>query len=542
MPGAFPCFAEFLDQVRSHRARCGPVARRLSGDGLTPVSAFARLATSPSPAFLFESVMSGEKMGRYSFIGMDPFLWFEAKGPRMIISSAQGVQHGFETADPLRVLERWVGIHAAFPLPGLPSFLGGAVGFAGYDTVRYVERLPHPPPDDRNLPDLAFGLYDQILVFDHIRKLMVVAVVARPRGLIEAAADPQATTERLERGEPPGMSSDSEWLEAYDRARDRLDRLIARLGASTPIDLGLTDLDLTPTPDPPYESNFDQAGYEAVVARCQDYIRAGDIFQVVPSQRFRLITECRSFDIYRALRVVNPSPFLFYLDHGSYQLIGSSPEIMMRVHQGRMTMRPLAGTRRRGATEEEDRRLERELLADPKERAEHVMLIDLGRNDVGRVARPATVRLDNVMHVERYSHVMHLSTDVYGELAEGLTAFDALRVSLPVGTVSGAPKIRAMEIIDELEPTRRGPYAGAVGYIDFNGDMDTCIALRTIVRHGRYADVQAGAGVVYDSDPTAEYQETLAKARGLFQAIKLAESFRVSSSPTATGASGDPTT
>ena len=542
MSGVFPCSADFLDQVRSHRAGCGPVARRLSGDGLTPVSAFARLASPNRPAFLFESVMGGEKLGRYSFIGVEPFLWFEAKGHRMTIASPQGTRHEFETADPLRVLERWIAAHRAFPLPGLPSFLGGAVGFAGYDTVRYAERLPNPPPDDRTLPDLAFGLYDQILVFDHIRKRVVVAVVARPRDLIEAAANPQTATEGLIRGESLVEATDSQWLEAHDRALDRLDHLIGRLNASTPIDLGLTDLDLTPTADPPYESNFDQKGYEAVVSRCQEYIRAGDIFQVVPSQRFRLVTDSRSFDIYRALRVVNPSPFLFYLDHGAYQLIGSSPEIMMRVHQGRMTVRPLAGTRRRGATDEEDRRLERELLADPKERAEHVMLIDLGRNDVGRVARPSSVRLDNVMHVERYSHVKHISTDVHGELVEGLTAFDALRASLPVGTVSGAPKIRAMEIIDELETTRRGPYAGAVGYVDFNGDMDTCIALRTIVRHGRFADVQAGAGIVYDSDPTTEYQETLAKARGLFQAINLAESFRATGPPTPTGSSGDSTT
>jgi anthranilate synthase component 1 len=260
-----------------------------------------------------------------------------------------------------------------------------------------------------------------------------------------------------------------------------------------------------------------------MVRRCQEYIKAGDAFQIVPSQRFHVRSSADPFAIYRALRVVNPSPFLFYLDQGDYQLIGSSPEIMVRVEDRKVTIRPLAGTRRRGKTVEEDLALERELLADPKERAEHIMLIDLGRNDVGRVAEPGSVRLSQVMAIERYSHVMHISSTVDGLLAEGKTAFDAMRAGLPVGTVSGAPKVRAMEIINELEPTKRGPYAGAVGYVDFTGNMDTCIALRTIVRKGEDVYVQAGGGVVYDSVPADEYAETVAKARGLIRAIEIAQ-------------------
>jgi anthranilate synthase component 1 len=312
---------------------------------------------------------------------------------------------------------------------------------------------------------------------------------------------------------------------AYDDACRRIDETVARLEAPEP-SLRTADIDPRRVPQIAYESNFSQTDFEAAVRKCVEYIRAGDIFQVVLSQRLKLEIHVHPFEIYRTLRIVNPSPFMFYLRTPSVTLVGSSPEVMVRVVEGQITVRPLAGTRPRGGSEEEDRRLAEELLADPKERAEHVMLVDLGRNDVGRVARFGSVALSDIMTIERYSHVMHITSNVTGHLAAGKDAFDALRACLPAGTVSGAPKVRAMEIIDELEPHRRGPYAGAVGYVDYSGNMDTCIALRTMVVQGNTAYVQAGAGIVADSVPAAEYQETLNKARGLLKAIELAEQGR----------------
>jgi anthranilate synthase component 1 len=309
---------------------------------------------------------------------------------------------------------------------------------------------------------------------------------------------------------------------AYDEACRRVDELAQQLDRSSDT-LRLTDISLAGDPQIAFQSNFSRDGYEGAVEKCKEYIRAGDIFQVVLSQRLEVTTPASSLDIYRALRVVNPSPFMFLVRSPAVTLIGSSPEIMVRVEAGRTTIRPLAGTRRRGKTQAEDLALEKELLADEKERAEHVMLVDLARNDVGRVAEYGSVELSDVMHVERYSHVMHISSTVTGKLAPGKTALDALRAGLPAGTLSGAPKVRAMEIIDELEPHRRGPYGGAVGYLDFTGHMDTCIALRTIVKLGQKAYVQAGAGIVADSVPASEYEETLSKARGLLKAIEIAE-------------------
>jgi anthranilate synthase component 1 len=312
---------------------------------------------------------------------------------------------------------------------------------------------------------------------------------------------------------------------AYDDACRRVDRLVHEL-AGHPCDLQPVDIATAGFPDLAYQSNFTQEEFETAVGRCVEYIRAGDIFQVVISQRLEVPIRVHPFEIYRALRVVNPSPFMFYVRTPSVTLVGSSPEIMVRVVKGEVTTRPLAGTRRRGLSEEEDRRLAEDLLADPKERAEHVMLVDLGRNDVGRVARYRSVKLSDVMTIERYSHVMHITSNVSGQLTPGKTAFDALQACLPAGTVSGAPKVRAMQIIDELEPHRRGPYAGAVGYFDFNGNMDTCIALRTLVIQGDKAYVQAGAGIVADSVPASEWNETLNKARGLLKAIEIAETQR----------------
>jgi anthranilate synthase component 1 len=492
-----PTFEEFVGLAR--QATVVPVYRQLIGDTLTPVSAFCKIQEGDW-AFLFESVVGGERLGRYSFLGSGPFLRFQAFGTRVQIQDARpgsaGPLHEQEHPDPLRLLEERLATYRAPHLPGLPRFCGGAVGYAGYDTVRYVERLPNPPPDDRALPDLCFALYDRMVIFDHLFK--TVAAVAHAH--VDAA--------NL-RG-------------CYQAACDRVDRLVERLQQGV-ADLQLTDIEPVGEASLAYRSNFEPAAFEAAVAKCKEYIKAGDIFQVVLSQRLQTETRARPFDIYRALRVVNPSPFLIYLKAGPVCLVGSSPEIMARVEGDRVTIRPLAGTRRRGRTEEEDERLAAELLADPKERAEHIMLVDLGRNDVGRVARYNTVQLSDVLTVERYSHVMHLCSTVTGRLQPGKSAFDALRSCLPAGTLSGAPKVRAMEIIDELEPHRRGPYGGAVGYFDFSGNMDTCIALRTLVIKGQTVYLQAGAGIVYDSVPELEREETLSKARGLLRALEMAE-------------------
>ncbi len=490
----FPDFERFCHLAEG--VHFVPVYRRLLGDSLTPVSAFFKIDAGSS-ACLFESVIGGEKVGRYSFLAADPLLEFEAEGSQVSIKSAEGEKR-FECSDPLAELKQQVSAFKAATLPELPPFTGGAVGYAGYDVVRYTERLPNAPNNDRQVPDLAFAFYDHMVVFDHVNKTNVVVAMARV--------------------DLPGKDLKA----AYEDALRRVDRLVEQL-QSPDRELDPADIQLASAEQVTYKANFTAAGFEEAVKKCVEYIRAGDIFQVVISQRLELAVESSPFEIYRTLRVVNPSPFMFYLRTPRVTLVGSSPEIMVRVVDGKVTVRPLAGTRRRGATDEEDRQLAEELLADPKERAEHVMLVDLGRNDVGRVAKYGSVELSDVMTIERYSHVMHITSNVTGQLAPGRDAFDALRACLPAGTVSGAPKVRAMEIIDELEPHRRGPYAGAVGYVDFNGNMDTCIALRTLVVQGKKAYVQAGAGIVADSVPASEYQETLNKARGLLKAIEITE-------------------
>ena len=491
-----PCFDDFLPLAGT--AACVPIYRQLTGDALTPVSAFRKIERS-SPSFLFESVVGGEKVGRFSFLGTEPFLKFEAWGKLVVLTSGDNPDE-VETShsdDPFRDLERLIDAHRAVHLPGLPRFCGGAVGYAAYDSVRYTENLPNCPRDDRDLPDLSFALYDRMVIFDHIRKTVLVVAHAH-----------------LGKGVDPKF--------AYERACTRVDELVDRLSAPGP-ELSIGDIDTEGPVTLKPKSNFTREKYEEVVRHCQEYIKAGDIFQVVPSQRFHVETTADPFNIYRVLRVVNPSPFLFYLPFGEFCLIGSSPEILVRVEEGVVTIRPLAGTRRRGRDEREDRALAEELVADPKERAEHIMLVDLGRNDVGRVADFGSVQLTDVMKVEKYSHVMHITSNVTGALSKGKTAFDALRAGLPAGTVSGAPKVRAMQVIDEVEPQKRGPYGGAVGYIDFTGNMDTCIALRTLVVQGKNAYVQAGGGVVYDSVPGDEYEETVNKAKGLLKAIEIAE-------------------
>jgi anthranilate synthase component 1 len=490
----FPDLDEF-ERIAAGGAEVIPVWRQLLADRLTPVTAFELLAQGASHAFLLESVVGIERIGRYSFIATSPAFVYEAKDGRASISG--GGSHGRDardTVDPLADLEKLLPRRRYHHDKRLPNFTGGLVGYAGYDTIRYYEgeKLTNPPGDDRELADVMFGFYGELVIFDHLDKTIKVVANAEVKG-----------------------------GDAYHDACARIDAIVAKL--QKPVGGEQGEIDMSGPVTLAFESNMSRAQFEEAVGKGKEYIKAGDIFQFVPSQRLRVTSKAAPFDVYRALRVINPSPFMFFLKGTGCTLIGASPEILCRVMDGEVTSRPLAGTRRRGASEAEDQALEKELLADPKERAEHIMLVDLHRNDVGRVSVLGSVRISDVMTVERYSHVMHITSNVTGRLAPGTTAMDALRVSLPVGTVSGAPKIRAMQIIDELEPTRRGPYGGAVGYLDFAGNMDTCIALRTIVWNDGVYDVQAGAGVVADSVPALEWEETMNKAKALLKAVEVAE-------------------
>lgn len=500
MPQYFPDFDGFKQAATA--AGLVPVYRQLLGDHMTPVTAFELLGELDH-AMLLESVVGNEKIGRYSFIAVWPQLVYQASGANAALreygspGAPPTSERRMNTADPLADLAKLIRSRRLYRDRNLPAFTGGLVGYAGYDTIRYYEgeKMPNPPADDRGLPDVLMGLYETLVIFDHVDKTIKVV----------ANAD----------------VSHAEPREAYRHACDRVDLLVAKLQQAPKWRLG--EIDARGAVSLPYTSNFTQEQFENAVRKGMEYIRAGDIFQFVPSQRLRVQSPAEPFDVYRALRVINPSPFMFYLKTPPCTLIGASPEILCQVIDRQVTSRPLAGTRRRGATDAEDKALEQELLDDPKERAEHIMLVDLHRNDVGRVAKIGSVHISDVMTVERYSHVMHITTNVTGELEDGLNALDALRVSLPVGTVSGAPKIRAMQIIDEVEPTRRGPYGGAVGFLDFSGNMAMCIALRTIVWQKGTFDIQAGAGIVADSVPANEYEETMNKARALLKAVEIAQ-------------------
>lgn len=483
-----------------------PVYRRLLSDTLTPVLAF-RLLDDGGPACLFESVIGGEKVGRYSFLASNPISRFAARGRSVEWTNELRQQSPqtklFEASDPLDEFRKHFDWSVA-ELDSLPPFIGGAIGYAGYDVVRYVEELPEQSVDDRQLPDLDFSFYHTLCIFDHVDKTITVVTLADCRDVQSTADAGNALAEAarvvdLQAATLSGAQEATKPQEWNPNVWKRSD------------DDSVLDV----------QSNFTQDDFESAVRQCVEYIRAGDIFQVVPSQRLAVKTDVDPLEIYRSLRVVNPSPFMFYVRTPECVLVGCSPEIMCRVADNVVTVRPLAGTRRRGVDAAEDKALEEELLSDPKERAEHVMLVDLGRNDVGRVAKYGSIDLTEVMVVERYSHVMHISSEVQGELKDGLDAFDALKAALPAGTVSGAPKVRAMEVIDSIEPHRRGPYGGAVGYIDYRGNMDTCIALRTMVVQDGTVYVQAGCGVVADSNPTAEYEETINKAKALVSAIEL---------------------
>ena len=475
-----------------------PVYAEFIGDLETPISAVLRFADEDA-VFLLESAEAAERFGRYSFLGFDPKRTLYYRNGVYTVVDADGVRE-VAASDPFRGLAEIVGQKSVAPLPHLPAFVGGAVGYFSYDAVRYLERLPDAPPDDLNVPEAYFAVTDTLVVFDHLRhKVLVIS-------LVDAA--------RLRDVEGEGFAA------AYRRAADDIRRVAERLSAPLTrrvLPSGSGNLDIT--------SNVTRSGYEEAVERAKEYIRAGDAFQIVPSQRFSAgIGDLDPLLLYRGLRTVNPSPYMTYLKLGDLALVGASPEPLVRVEGRRAMTRPIAGTRPRGATPEEDAALAEELLADAKERAEHVMLVDLGRNDLGRVSQVGTVELESFMEIERYSHVMHIVSTVEGNLRGDLTALDALAAAFPAGTVSGAPKVRAMEIIDELETTRRGPYAGATGYYGVDGRLDTCITLRTALLKDGVAYFQAGGGVVADSVPSLEHEESRNKARAMVRALEVARS------------------
>jgi anthranilate synthase component 1 len=469
-----------------------PVVCEVLADLDTPLSCYLKLARGPY-SYLFESVQGGEKWGRYSIIGLPCRTLLKVYGNRVTIERNGAVIEQAETDDPLAWIEAY---HERFNVadhPGMPRFAGGLVGYFGYDTVRYIEPrlMPCPNPDQMGTPDILLMVSEEVVVFDNLSGRIYMIVHLDP-----SAGDTLANGQR------------------------RINELVHQMQRGAPRNLTPSVREIS---ESDFVSGFTEDGFKAAVERIKDYILEGDCMQVVLSQRLSIPFQAEPIDLYRALRGLNPSPYMYFLDLGGFQIVGSSPEILTRLEDGVVTVRPIAGTRRRGYTDAEDLALEQELLADPKELAEHLMLIDLGRNDCGRVARTGTVQVTDQMIVERYSHVMHIVSNVVGELREGLTALDVLRATFPAGTVSGAPKIRAMEIIDELEPVKRGIYSGAVGYLAFNGNMDTAIAIRTAVIQDGTLHIQAGAGVVADSLPELEWKETMNKGRAIFRAVAMAE-------------------
>jgi anthranilate synthase component 1 len=469
-----------------------PLRHTFIDDCETPVSAFLKLRGG-GPAFLLESAEQGQRFGRYSFLGFRPRAVLRYEGGRLTVADGDG-ERELEGADPFGAVSDYLARYRVAPLEGLPPFAGGAVGVFGYDLVRTVERLPEPPADDVGTPDMALMVSEALVVFDHLSHQVTI--------MVNAFVDDPAETE----------TAYEEAVALIERARDLLATPVPRSQAGErPAD-----------PLAAFESNMTRAEYEAAVTRAKEYIYAGDVFQVVPSHRWSGPCPVEPFSLYRGLRVVNPSPYMYFLEFEDFAIAGASPEPLVKVTGDLVEMRPIAGTRPRASSPEEDLRVAESLLGDEKERAEHVMLVDLGRNDVGRVARFGTVEVSELMAIETYSHVMHIVSSVMGRLSEGSGAMDALRACLPAGTLSGAPKIRAMEIIDELEPSKRGFYGGAIGYLSYSGDLDTCIHIRTVVVKDGIAHIQAGAGIVADSDPGYEYDETIAKAQAMFRAIELA--------------------
>lgn len=506
----FPEFSQFSELARG--GNFVPLYQEWIADLDTPVSAWYRVCEGQPYSFLLESVEGGEQLGRYSFVGCDPVWILEARGNITTQTYRDGSQVLFE-GDPFTALAKCLEPYHPVKLPQLPPGIGGLFGFWGYELIRWIEpRVPIHPPDERNIPDGLWMQVDHLLIFDQVKRKIWAVAYADLRDV-----DPlDETSLRV----------------AYRQACDRVTQMVSKL--SLPLSVENTFLEWTPPGTHKaadtegvgeYQSNFTKTQFCAVVQKAKDYIKAGDIFQVVISQRLTTEYTGKPFALYRSLRQINPSPYMSYFHFQDWQIIGSSPEVMVKAEkdpQGELiaTVRPIAGTRPRGKTPQEDAALALDLLQDPKEVAEHVMLVDLGRNDLGRVCQSGTVEVDELMVIERYSHVMHIVSNVVGKLAPGKTTWDLLKACFPAGTVSGAPKIRAMEIIHELEPCRRGVYSGVYGYYDFEGQLNSAITIRTMVVHNNTLSVQAGAGLVADSEPEMEYQETLNKARGLLEAIR----------------------
>ncbi len=490
-----PSRDEFLQQAR--QGNLIPVWREVLADMETPVSAFRKIAQGRANSFLLESVEGGERLARYSFLGTDPSLIFRSKGETATITEAgrtETIALHAGTRDPLHVLKSLLDRYQYVPAPGLPRFVGGAVGMIGYDMVRFFEKLPTLAKDDLGLDDCLFLFTDALLVFDHVKHKMLALCNAH----VAPGTDPNA---------------------AYDLAARKIDDLLARLSVSPPPHSAIAG-----TTHDEFVPNRTEANYKAAVLKAKEYIAAGDTFQAQIGQRLSKTLHADPFDVYRALRSINPSPYMFYLDFGETKLVGASPEVLVSEQDKLVTIRPIAGSRHgRGATPQEDDAIAQDLLSDDKERAEHIMLVDLARNDIGRIAEYGTVQVTELMVIEKYSHVMHIVSEVQGRLREGLDQFDVLRASFPAGTLTGAPKVRTMEIIEELEPTRRGHYGGGIGYFSFNGDMDSAITIRTALVKGNTIYVQAAGGVVADSVPEYEYRETLAKMRALTRAVEWAE-------------------
>lgn len=488
-------FDEFKDLSR--QGNVIPLYKEILGDLDTPVSAFLKLNKKPS--FLLESVVGGEKWARYSFIGIDPSLIITCDDRKVAVKDQRSeiIKEGI---DPLEVIKENLKVFKPLTFPDLPRFSGGLVGYIGYDVVKFFERVPDNPKPKLSMPDIFLMLPDVILIFDNLKQTIKVLCNAFTEG--------------------------KDLRNVYDESVSKIDQVIAELRGEiktkpkTPV-VKTTFSNMKED----FSSNFLKEDFLKAVQKSKEYVMSGDVVQVVLSQRFHKKTEADPFDIYRSLRIINPSPYMYYLDIGDSQIVGSSPEILVRLEGNRITLRPIAGTRKRGTTEQEDKALEEDLKRDPKEIAEHIMLVDLGRNDVGRVAEIGSVNVTELMAVERYSHVMHLVSNVEGILKKGLDSFDVFRACFPAGTVTGAPKVRAMEIIEELEPTKRGPYAGSVGYFSLSGNMDMCITIRTLLIINKDVYVQAGAGIVADSEPENEYMETVNKAMAMMKAVQITESF-----------------
>jgi len=474
----------------SEKGNLIPVYKEILADTYTPVTAFLKLGGTPS--FLLESVEGGEKWARYSFLGARPAKIIKGRGNTVEVIEGNRAQQVFETDNPMALIKKEISAFRPVEAKGLPRFFGGLVGYIGYDMVKFFEPVKQREKKGLGLPDFFFMLTDTMLIFDSFEQK------------IKIVSNAHINTKNVD--------------EIYREAQEKINEIISRL--RTPL-VTADSVHLDSSGE--VVSNMPKEEFLKGVEKSKEYVMSGDIVQAVLSQRFERNTAVDPFNIYRALRVINPSPYMYYLDIGEAKIVGSSPEILVRVENGKIVLRPIAGTRKRGATETLDKALEEELKNDPKEIAEHVMLVDLGRNDVGRVAQTGSVKVTELMKVERYSHVMHLVSNVEGDLKQGLDAFDVLASCFPAGTVSGAPKVRAMEIIEEIEPDRRGPYAGSVGYLSYSGNMDTCITIRTLIIKDGKVYVQAGAGIVADSEPEKEYMETINKAKGMMKAVDMAE-------------------